>query len=96
MYARVSTFQCLPGKLDELVKEFNDNIFPANRRQTGHTASYLLVDAPANRVMVITMWDTQATLDESASGFYQSQVDRVRPFISGHVAREQFDVKAHV
>jgi heme-degrading monooxygenase HmoA len=96
MYARVSTFQCLPGKLDELVKEFNETVFPANRRQAGHVGSYLLTDAPTNRVMVITLWDTQATLDESAAGFYQSQVDRVRPFISGHVSREQFDVKAHV
>lgn len=96
MYARISTFYCQAGKLDELSKLFQDVIVPANQAQAGCIRSYMLAEAAINKVVVITVWESVEAMNASDSnGFYQSQVARVLPLLTSAPIREHFEVKAH-
>ncbi len=95
MFARVSTFQYQPGALDELVKLFNEVVIPANQQQPGHQRSYLLVDANAEQVMVLTVWESHAAMVAGdTSGFYQAQVGKIQHLLASGVARHMYELKA--
>jgi heme-degrading monooxygenase HmoA len=95
MFARVSTFQYQRGALDELVKVFNESVLPANRERKGHVRSYLLVDADAEQVMVITVWENrEALVSGETDGFYQAQVGKVQHLLASGVARHIYELKA--
>ena len=69
MFARVTTFQNQPGRLDDGVRIFRDDVLPWVREATGFRGSLILLDRESARTVAISFWATaDAAGDEAASG----------------------------
>jgi hypothetical protein len=76
MYARVVTSQFLPGTMDERIRINRDSIVPLAKRQEGFQGAFLLVDRSTGKSVVITLWDTEASMLAAAPGSYLPESTR--------------------
>src|SRR5262245_48518334 len=70
MYARVTTLQSLPDRLDEGVRIFAA-LTPEIKSQQGFVSTLLLIDRAVNKAIVMTLWETQADLEASEANRQQ-------------------------
>ena len=92
MYARVTTFQIEPAKLDEALEVTRGSILPAMKQQQGFKGVLTLVDRQTGKATSITLWDTEADLKAGEnSGYYQQQLGKVASFVTGPPAREAYE-----
>lgn len=93
MYARVTTFQVEPEKLDEALAVTQDTIIPAMKEQQGFNGVLTLLDRPAGKAKSITLWETEADLKAGeSSGYYQQQVGKLASFVTAPPTREVYEV----
>ena len=55
MYARVSTAEVQPGRLDELLSVSRDSVLPAAQQQQGFRGGLWLTDPHTNKAMIVTL-----------------------------------------
>ncbi len=67
MFARVSTFEGKPDRLDDSISDFRNQTIPALKNMSGFKDAYLLVDRNTGKAISITMWETREDLQSSAS-----------------------------
>ena len=93
MFARVTTIQASPSKLDALVRVYEKTVLPAAGAERGFRGTYLLTDRGGSKCVAVTFWETEDdALANEASGYYQEQVDKVRHFLTVPPVREGYDV----
>jgi len=93
MHARVVLSTAQPGKMDELIKICRDSILPAAKKQKGFKSWFLLTNRDAGKGIVIAMWNTEADMiANEKSGFYQEQVAKVMPLLTGPPTMEHYEV----
>jgi hypothetical protein len=69
MYARVTTFEGPPARLEEGIRIFQEEVIPWLRDSSGFRGWIALVDREHQRSMGITFWATkEAVLDPDLSG----------------------------
>lgn len=73
MFARVSTFQGSPERLDESTQNALDHVLPAARQVDGFVGLISLVDRSSGRSIAITLWR-----DADAMRASEGWADRVR------------------
>src|SRR5262245_45062715 len=96
MYARVTTGQVQPGKLDELIHLYED-LAPQLRGLKGFVNTQLLTDRAANKVIVVSQYETQADLEAVEALFRQSLADpRVAAALAGAPDIAVYEVAAQV
>lgn len=94
MHARVSTAQVQPGKIDELVSILLDSVLPATKQQQGYKGGLILTNADTGQAKIIAIWETEADMTAGeASGYYQEQLAKVAPMLTGPPARETYEVR---
>ena len=92
MYARVTTFQIDPSRLDAVLEVSRGSILPAMKEQQGFKGILTLLDRPAGRATSITLWETEADIHASeSSGYYQQQVSKLASFLTTPPARETYE-----
>jgi heme-degrading monooxygenase HmoA len=92
MYARASTLTLQQGKTDEAFRIFSDSVIPAAKKQQGFKGSLWLKDTNANKVIGITLWETEANLKASeTSGYYQEQIAKFATVMAGSSTREVYE-----
>ena len=93
MIARVNTFQVASDKVDETIKSFKEDVFPAVKLQKGYRSGYLLTDRKTGKCISIGFWDGEkdAVADEQ-SGAYQKRVDTGKNLYTALPVRELYDV----
>lgn len=74
MYARVTTAETRPGTMDELIR-FYEEVAPQLKGLTGFVRSQLLADRTANKVMVVSLYETLADLEAGETLFRQAMAD---------------------
>jgi heme-degrading monooxygenase HmoA len=93
MFARVTTVQISPDKIDEATSIFRDSVIPAAKAQKGYRSGYLLTDRASGKGMSITIWDSVEDLQASeALGFYQQQLAKFAPLFTAPPTRETYEV----
>ena len=93
MYARVSTAEVQPGKIEEMVSISKDSILPAARQQEGYEGGLWLTDPEANKAIIVTLWESRELLEAGeASGYYREQIGKVGGLLAGEVVREIYEV----
>ena len=93
MYARVTTVQVHPDKVEETTSIYRDSVVPAAKAQQGFHAAYMLVDPATGKGMSITLWETVADLEANeTSGFYQQQLAKFAPLFTAPPTRETYEV----
>lgn len=71
MYARTSTIQADPAKIDDGITHVRDQILPAVTAMDGCVGMSMLVDRDSGRCIATTAWESEAAMADSA--------ERVRP-----------------
>ncbi|MGO8949321.1 MAG: antibiotic biosynthesis monooxygenase family protein [Ktedonobacterales bacterium] len=93
MYARVTTVQIQPGKIDEAIRIYEDSVVPAAKQQAGFRNTMLITDRASGKGMAITVWATEADSQASeASGYYQEQLAKFAPILTAAPVREVYEV----
>ncbi len=93
MYARVTTVQVQPGKIDDGIQIFRDAVLPAAQQQPGFKGVLQLVDRSNNKSIGITLWETEDDMKAGeASGYYQQQIAKVAPLLTAQPVRETYEV----
>jgi len=93
MYARVSTAEVQPGRMDEVVAISRDSVLPAARQQQGFEGGLWLTDPDANKVVVVTLWGSREDMESGeTSGYYREQIGKLGGLLAGDVVREAYEV----
>jgi heme-degrading monooxygenase HmoA len=82
MIVRLTYFNFLPGKIEELKKFYNEVAIPTVRKQKGNLDCRLLEPVDTKEEYIsMTVWDNEADANAyHASGVYKQLVDQVRKF----------------
>jgi hypothetical protein len=84
MYARITTTQFSPYRLDEAISVARENALPAARQQCGFKGYLMLVDRSSGKGITITLWedenDRAGTSPESA--YYREAIGQIVPFLT--------------
>jgi heme-degrading monooxygenase HmoA len=84
MVVRLTYFNFIPGKIEELKKFYNEVAIPTVKKQKGNLDCRLLEpENPNEEYISMTVWENQldATAYES-TGVYKQLVDQVRKFFA--------------
>ncbi len=97
MHSQVVRATLQPGTMDNGIALFNDSVAPAVRERTGFQNAYLLVDRAKNKVIAVSLWDSEADVAALiSSGFYQEQVAKFAALFAGPPEREVYEVAVAV
>ena len=93
MFARVTTFQAVPGKLDEMAVMVRDSVRPELGHQPGFVTSMTLTDHRTGKGMMLSLWETEAALAASeTSGYFQEQMAKFGEIFVMPPFREVYEV----
>jgi len=93
MYARVTFATAEPAKVDQTIKIMRDSILPAAKKQKGFKGLIYLTNRKTGKGMVIVLWNTEGDMTAGeSSGFYQEQVAKEMPLLSGPPTMEHYEV----
>jgi len=96
MFARVTTLQLQPGKLDEFLRIFQDSIAPVVAAQLGFGGITLMTDSDLGKVVAFGLWDSEADLLASDRAYYQTKLAEVAGLLAGPPLREAYEVSIQV
>lgn len=65
MYARISTVQGDPSKIDDAVAFINDKIIPTLKGLNGFTAINFMADRSTGKLVAVAFWQDEAALKAS-------------------------------
>ena len=68
MYARVTTAQLPPERLDMSAPVMPDDVRQALAREPGFKGTFFLLDRQSGKVMTIGLWESEAAVQASAAG----------------------------
>jgi heme-degrading monooxygenase HmoA len=94
MYARVVTaLTTKPEAVQEGIRVYEESIMPAMKDQPGFMGTTFLVNTAENKVISISLWETEAAMQASeASGYLQAQMAKVAPLVTAPPTNEHFEV----
>jgi len=96
MYARVTMGQIQPAKMEEAIQITNESIIPAIKQQRGLISFTDLMDRSTGKVMVVTLFETEADMKAGmSSGFVQQQLAKLAPLLAGTPVTEFYEVLVH-
>ena len=65
MFARVTELAGFGGRLDEYLERVRERVLPPLREAPGYAGYLNLVDADADRVLVVSLWRTRREMEAS-------------------------------
>jgi hypothetical protein len=93
MYARVTHYLILPGKLEEFIRLIQEESIAPAKQQAGFRDSYILTHRRLGVCVVITLWETEADLLASEKGsILQEQLIKVVSVLATLPNRELYEV----
>ncbi len=66
LYARVAWAEVKPGKIDDAMSRWKENL-TAQQTEAGFSNAYLLLDQTARNVLAISLWTNRAQVEETAA-----------------------------
>jgi hypothetical protein len=98
MYARVTTTQFSPYRLEEAIGVIRDHTVPAAQKQGGFKGYLLLVDRSTGKGITITIWEDEKDRDISGpeSHYYREEIGRVVPMLTDAPSVEDLEIVIHV
>ena len=62
MFARVRTTSGAPEKVDDGIRHFRENVVASYKDVAGFKGAYMLVNRQSGKIVGITLWDTEASM----------------------------------
>ena len=95
MYARVATVKVKPGRMDEMIKIYDETQRSVNQGMQGFQSARLLTDRNANTAVAVTIWATEADVLASVNASVtQDVMDRFGEVVEGPLTFENYEVSA--
>ncbi len=94
MYARITTIQVSPYRLDEAIGVVREQVVPAAQQQQGFKGYLMLADRGTGKNIVITLWEEEADRECTGpnSGYYRDAIGQVVPFLTDTPAVEDLEL----
>jgi heme-degrading monooxygenase HmoA len=93
MHARVISGLIRPGKREEAISLFQNNVVPRAKEQEGFKGIFLLADEETNKFYSITLWETEDFLSASEKSMYLvKQLGSVASHFAMPPMTERFEV----
>ena len=94
MYARVTTTQLSPYRLDESIHIAREQIVPAARQQSGFKGYLMLVDRSTGKGITITLWEGEEDRDVTSpnSSYYRDAIGKLVPLLEDAPLVEDFEL----
>src|SRR5437868_15502248 len=96
MFARITTLQLRPGRLDEFLRIFQDSIAPVAAAQPGFGGISLMTDPQVGKVIAFGLWDSEADLLVSERTYYQAKLVEVGGLLAAPPLSESYGVSIQV
>src|SRR5688572_16747619 len=77
MFARISTIEAEPGRIDDGVKAINETVLPTLKGVDGFRAANFLADRSTGRLVGVAFWDSEEAMKASATA-----VDPIRTAVA--------------
>jgi heme-degrading monooxygenase HmoA len=92
MYARITTFELNPAKIDEALEVSRTSIVPVMKQQPGFKGVLTLVDRETSKALSIALWESEADLKAGENnGYYLEQVGKLGSFVIEAPNRENYE-----
>lgn len=84
MYARVTTIQISPYRLDEAIGVLREQVMPTIQQQNGFKGYWMLVDRGTGKAINVTLWEEEADrqVTGSKSAYYKEAIGKIVPFLT--------------
>ncbi len=98
MYARITSTQFSPYRLEEAINVSRDRIVPAARQQPGFKGYLMLIDRSSGKGLTITLWEEEADREVSGpdSDYYREGIGRLVPFLTEAPMVEDYELVVQV
>ncbi len=73
MFARVSTYQGAPDRIEDTVRLGREQLLPAAAKMAGYQGTYFLVDRKSGKSISVTLWESEKDIRAS-----EEAADRLR------------------
>ena len=73
MFARVTTGQGPPDRLDEAARMIQEQVIPAVRQMSGYKGGYWMADRQSGKFIAVALWESEEALRASAAAMEQSR-----------------------
>ena len=96
MFARVTTLQLQPERLDEFLRIFQDSIAPAAAAQPGFGGITVLTDPRLGKVLAVGLWETEDDLLAGETAYYQEHLAGISGLLAAPPVREVYEASVQV
>jgi hypothetical protein len=94
MWARVTTIEGSPDQADLAVKVAEEDVIPTAKQWQGFSGGWWLLDRTTGRILAMTLWDSEESMNASAEAATQLRTDSTEQ-IGGKIASvENYEVVA--
>ena len=98
MYARVTTIQISPYRMEEAIGVLKEQVVPTIQHQNGFTGYLMFVDRSTGKSVNITLWDEEADREVTGpnSSYYRDAIGRVVPLLEAAPSVEDLEIVIQV
>lgn len=98
MYARVTTTQFSPYRLEESIHIAREQIVPAAQQQNGFKGYLMLVDRSTGKGITITLWEGEEDREITGpnSSYYRDAIGKVVPLLEAAPMVEDLEIVIQV
>jgi quinol monooxygenase YgiN len=98
MFARVTTTQYSPYRLDEAIHIAREHTLPAAQQQTGFKGYLMLVDRSTGKGITITLWEEEEHREVTGpnSPYYREAIGKVVPLLEAAPDVEDLEIAIQV
>lgn len=96
MYARVTTTQVSPDKIEEAILLWRDSVMPAAKQQKGFRSGRLMVDRKTGKAVSVGLWETEADAGATSEGsaYMRAQLTKFASLFTAPPVIQHYEVAA--
>lgn len=89
MYVRTITAHVVPGKADEAVRIFTEQVVPEIRKQAGYVSTSIYLDREHNKAQTVSMWESKEAMEATHQG--TEYLGKVVGMLRGCLVNKDYD-----
>ena len=91
-YARMTTLQVDPSKVEEGIRFFREQTLATARQQRGFQGARLLVDRQAGKAYAVTLWESEEAVRAAEGAMNQTRSQGVQALGATHMTTEVLEL----
>jgi heme-degrading monooxygenase HmoA len=89
MYVRTIVADLVPGKTEQAIRIFRDEIVPVVREQAGYISTSIYIDHKHHQAQTVSFWESKEAAEATSQG--SEYLDTVTAHLAQCVVNRQFD-----